>query len=110
MSDTEEPPPRPSWIREGLEGHFVDDDEPHRRNNTRHVWVRLALLESPVKILNVSADGIGLLTREPLTKGQCVKVTPEGVSADEAPYETATLRVVHSTPTLNGHKVGCVFV
>jgi hypothetical protein len=74
------------------------------------VWVRLAAVDSPIRITNVSADGVGLISREAFGEGQRIRVTPEGTSEDGTPFETAILRVVHCTQTINGYKVGCLFV
>ena len=108
-SPTDTQPVKPSWIREGLEGHFEQQDR-CRRGQLRQMWVRLASVELSVRIANVSPEGVGLISREPFTKDQRIRVTPEGTSEGGALYETATLRVVHCTPTINGYKVGCVFV
>ena len=97
-----------SWIQEGLEGHFEREDK-CRRGQPRRMWVRLASVESTVRITNVSPDGVGLISREPFTEGQCIRVTPECATDDGREHEPATLRVVHCTSTINGYKVGCVF-
>ncbi|MEK6798516.1 MAG: PilZ domain-containing protein [Planctomycetota bacterium] len=99
---------RPTWLREGLDGDFNDQDA-QRRNETRHVWVRLASIQASVRITNVSENGVGLITRESLPKGQRIRLTPDGRNEADHPYDSATLRVVHCTPTINGFKVGCVF-
>ena len=99
----------PSWIQEGLEGHF-EKQEHCRRGKPRQMWVRLATLKATVRIANVTANGVGLISREPFTEGQCIRVTPEGATDDGGDYEPATLRVVHCTSGVNGYKIGCVFV
>lgn len=111
MSETTSVKPNiPSWIAEGLECNFNDDEKLVRRGNTRHAWVRLASLQASLRIVNVSADGVGLISREAFSRDQRIELTPDGVSEDGTPYETAVLRVVHCTPAINGFKIGCVFI
>ncbi|UCE59508.1 MAG: PilZ domain-containing protein [Phycisphaerales bacterium] len=108
----------PNWVREALDCEPTDS-MPNKRREPRHVWIRLAKVQqadspgsSPIsaKIMNASSQGIGLTSRQPLLEGQELTVTPDGVSEEAAPYETVKVRVIHCTSTIQGFKVGCVFV
>lgn len=110
----------PAWLRMAVEEGECVDRHLNKRSEHRLVWIRLASLkphpdngsEKPmsVKIANVSSRGVGLITREPVEEGRQLALSPDGVTEDLTPFETVNVRVVHCTKTIQGYKVGCVFV
>ena len=110
----------PAWLRTAIEEGERLDRHLNKRSEHRLAWVRLASLqpqpdtgaEKPisVKIANVSSRGVGLISREPLDEGLQLALSPDGVMEDLTPFETINVRVVHCTKTIQGYKVGCVFV
>ncbi len=110
----------PAWLRMAIEEGQRLDRHLNKRSEHRLVWVRLASLqphpdapsEKPisVKIANVSSRGVGLISREHLEEGRQLVLSPDGVTEDLTPFETVNVRVVHCTKTIQGYKVGCVFV
>ncbi len=108
----------PNWVREALDCEPTDS-MPNKRSEPRHVWIRLATVQhadtpeaSPIsaKIMNASSQGIGFSSRKAFEEGQELTFTPDGVSEESAPYEAVKVRVIHCTSTIQGFKVGCVFV
>ena len=107
----------PAWLSEALEGDVVDDVL-NKRSEHRHVWARLASVEEhgsakprfSAKIMNASPHGLGLTCRQTLCEGDQLTLTPDGVADDGTPYDPINVRVVYCTSTIQGFKVGCVFV
>ncbi|MHC4697817.1 MAG: hypothetical protein ACYTFA_13885 [Planctomycetota bacterium] len=110
----------PAWLRSAVEEGECADPQLNKRGEHRYVWVRLASVEPrsdggsamgmPVKIANVSSQGVGLISRKPLEESEQLVLTPDGVTEKWAPFESVNVRVIHCTRTVQGYKVGCVFV
>jgi hypothetical protein len=103
-----------------LEEGVCTDTNLNKRSEPRLVWVRLASVRSEseteltpaqtVKTANVSSRGIGLVSRKPFDEGDQLVLTPDGVTEEQTPFESINVRVVHCKTTIQGYKVGCVFV
>ena len=108
----------PSWLLEALESE-TGDLVLNKRSEPRRDSYLLAFLEAgdtpgverlSVKVTNVSSRGIGFIARSPLEESREFQLTPQGVSEHGTPFEAVRVRVVHCTQTVQGYKVGGVFV
>lgn len=106
-------PKLPSWLLEAFEGELTDP-LPNKRSEPRHIWVTLVFGKAandpdapsfPVKTYNASRSGVGLITRKPLPQGQILEISPE-----ESLNESVRVRVVHCTQTIQGYRIGCIFL
>lgn len=107
----------PGWLREALEGELTDK-APSKRAEPRRVWWGLASVQRhdgvsekqfSVKMTNVSPEGIGFISRQPLEVGDRLQLIPDGDSNGSAPLEPVNVRIIHCTQTVQGYKVGCLF-
>ena len=108
----------PDWLYEAIE----DDapDEPlNKRAEPRHLGRTLVsawLVDDPdqakfsVKIVNVSAGGIGMVTRMRLEESTPLRLAPDWMPADAPPVEPIDVVVIHCTQTVQGYKVGVKMV
>ncbi len=103
----------PKWLSEGLEGEPTDG-LPNKRDHVRHIWVSFVygqVVGEPdaktftAKTFNVSQSGIGVVVREPISRGTIIKIGP-----DEGLGESICAQVMHCTQTVGGYKLGCAFV
>jgi hypothetical protein len=61
----------------------------------------------PVRIKNISMEGIGLLMTRRVEVGSMLAITLTNPAKSLA--KTVLVRVVHATPQLGNHLVGCTF-
>ena len=108
----------PQWFIEALEGDPTDN-QLNKRSETRHEWVVLAQLNSSgssssgksmVKVFNVSKDGLGFVSRQPMREQERILITPDGVAADGTPYESIEAVTVYCRQTIQGYKIGCTLL
>ena len=102
----------PTWLRE-----VVDDGEPtdsllNKRAESRTVAHLLINAQRddhsnanpfPVKLWNVSTDGISFVARIPLDQGDRLKLT-----TDDDSEQPVHVYVVHCTQKIQGYLIGCV--
>lgn len=112
---TDQSPPieLPQWLTEAILEGDSTDALLNKRHEERTISALYCMIErdgntgAPLtaQVYNVSPNGMGMITRKPLTAGQCIKLAP-GDDSDGAPVRAV---VVHCTQTVQGYKVGCSF-
>ena len=103
----------PRWLQEAIAEGEPTDGIPNKRGEKRILSALYCLIEQDAaaehlsaRVYNVSANGLGMITRRRMSPGQQIQLMP-GDGSDGAPV---TARVVHCTQTIQGYKVGCTFV
>lgn len=108
--------PIPDWFVEAIEAGDLLEGVPGKRGESRlHAWslpCRFVPVEGgpsasfKCNLQNVSMQGLGFISRQPLTPGDELDITP----ADQPEATSVRARIKHCTRTLQGFKVGCYFI
>ena len=106
----------PDWFIDAMEAGDPVEGVAARRGESRlHAWSFPCRI-IPVKggpsasftsnLQNVSMQGLGFISRQNLTPGDELDITP----ADQPEAPSVRARIKHCTRTLQGFKVGCHFI
>lgn len=104
----------PTWLREAIETGEPMTSLPDHRREPRRVCVDAFLVQPEknptaeklvVQGFNVNSYGIGFIAQKDIGAGQRLALVP----SDDPKEHPVWVRVVHSTKTAEGHKVGCAF-
>jgi len=104
----------PSWLTEVIVEGDSAEGMLNKRQEDRAVSALYCMIERngtggevlSAQVYNVSPHGMGMITRKPLTPGQCFKLSP----GDGSDGMSVRAVVVHCTQTVQGYKVGCSFL
>ncbi len=106
----------PDWFVEAIEAGDPLEGVPAKRGESRfHAWsfpCRIVPVEGgpsasfKCNLQNVSMQGLGFISRQPLTPGDELDITP----SDQPEAPSIRARIKHCTRTLQGYKVGCLFI
>lgn len=106
----------PDWLIEAIEAGDPLEGVPARRGEARlHAWsfpCRIVPIGGDQSasftsnLQNVSSQGLGFISRQTLTPGDELDITP----ADQPEAPSVRARIKHCTRTLQGFKVGCNFI
>lgn len=109
----------PDWLLEGLEGDPTDSLL-NKRSDERHFYAspvdirvetKAGLAGGPsARVFNVSVNGVGLISREPIEAGLTVILVPRDATPEVIAQDGVRAKVVYCRQTIQGYKVGCELV
>lgn len=104
----------PAWLAEAIEEGEPLQGLANKRGEDRMISALYCQVQQhgppaetlSAKVFNVSASGLGMVTRKPIAPGQRLTLSPN----DGSHGACVELLVAHCTQTVQGYKVGCTFV